>query len=108
MQIGRPQVTRAIQELEASLGVRLFQRTTRKVTLTAEGERFYARVVDILGSISTATAMFERSGVTLGGGRLRIDIPTAFAQVEFMESLKAFTTHFPGNRPHIGGDRPNG
>ncbi|NWA24418.1 LysR family transcriptional regulator [Pseudomonas gingeri] len=94
LQIGRPQVTRAIQELEASLGVRLFQRTTRKVTLTAEGERFYARVVDILGSISTATAMFERSGVTLGG-RLRIDIPTAFAQVEFMESLKAFTTHFP-------------
>lgn len=38
LDIGRPQVTRYIQELETSLGVRLFQRTTRKVALTAEGE----------------------------------------------------------------------
>lgn len=94
LQIGRPQVTRYIQELETSLGVRLFQRTTRKVTLTAEGERFYERVLDILGNISAATSMFDRSGSTLGG-RLRIDIPTAFAQVQFMDSLKAFTTAFP-------------
>ncbi|MCX2900469.1 LysR family transcriptional regulator [Pseudomonas mandelii] len=95
LDIGRPQVTRYIQELESSLGVRLFQRTTRKVTLTAEGERFYERVQEILGSISAATSMFDRTGATLGG-RLRIDIPTAFAQVEFMTSLKEFTTDFPG------------
>ncbi|VVN39612.1 HTH-type transcriptional regulator DmlR [Pseudomonas fluorescens] len=95
LDIGRPQVTRYIQELESSLGVRLFQRTTRKVTLTAEGERFYERVQDILGSIAAATSMFDRSGATLSG-RLRIDIPTAFAQVEFIDSLKAFTTLFPG------------
>lgn len=94
LDIGRPQVTRYIQDLEMSLGVRLFQRTTRKVTLTAEGERFYERVQDILGSVSAATSMFDRSRMTLEG-RLRIDIPTAFAQVEFMESLKAFTTAFP-------------
>ncbi|HCS44032.1 MAG TPA: LysR family transcriptional regulator [Pseudomonas sp.] len=94
LDIGRPQVTRYIQELESSLGVRLFQRTTRKVTLTAEGERFYERVQDILGSISAATSMFDRSGATLEG-RLRIDIPTAFAQVQFMDGLKEFTTAFP-------------
>ncbi|EJM54987.1 LysR family transcriptional regulator [Pseudomonas sp. GM48] len=95
LDIGRPQVTRYIKELESSLGVRLFQRTTRKVALTAEGERFYERVQDILGSISAATSMFDRSGATIGG-RLRIDIPTAFAQAEFMEGLKDFTTEFPG------------
>jgi LysR family transcriptional regulator for bpeEF and oprC len=44
LQIGRPQVTRAIQDLEISLGVRLFQRTTRSVRLTSEGEEFYERV----------------------------------------------------------------
>jgi LysR family transcriptional regulator for bpeEF and oprC len=92
--IGRPQVTRYIQELESSLGVRLFQRTTRKVTLTPEGERFYERVQDILGSIAAATSMFDRSGATLGG-RLRIDVPTAFAQVELIDSLKEFTSAFP-------------
>lgn len=94
LDIGRPQVTRYIQELETSLGVRLFQRTTRKVALTAEGERFYERVQEILGNIDSATAMFDRSGATLGG-RLRIDIPTAFAQVEFMDSLKQFASTYP-------------
>ncbi|WP_415768403.1 LysR family transcriptional regulator [Pseudomonas sp. LB3P38] len=101
LDIGRPQVTRYIQELEMSLGVRLFQRTTRKVTLTAEGERFYERVQDILGSVSAATSMFDRSRATLGG-RLRIDIPTAFAQVEFMDSLKVFTADFPGINVILG------
>lgn len=95
LDISRPQVTRSIQELESSLGVRLFQRTTRKVALTSEGERFYERVQEILGGISAATSMFDRSGATLGG-RLRIDIPTAFAQVEFMAGLQGFTTAFPG------------
>jgi len=94
LQIGRPQVTRSIQELETSLGVRLFQRTTRQVKLTTEGQRFYDRVKEILGNISDVTSMFDRSGSTLGG-RLRIDIPTAFAQVELMDSLRAFTRLFP-------------
>lgn len=94
LDIGRPQVTRYIQELESSLGVRLFQRTTRKVTLTTEGERFYEQALDILARISSATSMFDRRSSTLGG-RLRIDIPTAFAQAQFMDSLKAFTTMFP-------------
>ncbi|MGB3127055.1 MAG: LysR family transcriptional regulator [Pseudomonas sp.] len=93
--VGRPQVTRYIQELESSLGVRLFQRTTRKVALTAEGERFYERVQEILGNISAATSMFDPTGATLSG-RLRIDIPTAFAQVEFIDSLKEFSSAFPG------------
>lgn len=95
LQIGRPQVTRAIKELETTLGVRLFHRTTRQVKLTAEGELFYERVKEILGSISTATSLFDRTGSTLGG-RLRIDIPTAFAQVEFMHSLRGFAADFPG------------
>ncbi|VVO50730.1 HTH-type transcriptional regulator DmlR [Pseudomonas fluorescens] len=94
MQAGRPHVTRTIQDLEASLGVRLFQRTTRKVKLTAEGERFYERVKEILATIAETTSMFDRSGSTLRG-RLRIDIPTAFSQHSFMESLRRFTEAFP-------------
>lgn len=95
LDIGRPQVTRYIQELETSLGVRLFQRTTRKVALTTEGQLFYERVQEILADISAATSMFDRSGATLEG-RLRIDIPTAFAQLDFIKNLKTFTSAFPG------------
>jgi LysR family transcriptional regulator for bpeEF and oprC len=101
LDIGRPQVTRYIKELETSLGVRLFQRTTRKVALTAEGERFYERVQEILAGISAATSMFDRSGATLTG-RLRVDIPTAFAQPEFIKSLKGFTASYPGINMVLG------
>ncbi|CAI8834730.1 LysR family transcriptional regulator, regulator for bpeEF and oprC [Pseudomonas sp. IT-196MI5] len=101
LDIGRPQVTRYIQELETSLGVRLFQRTTRKVALTTEGERFYERVQEILADISAATSMFDRTGATLVG-RLRVDIPTAFAQLKFIKSLKEFTDIFPGINMVLG------
>jgi len=101
LDIGRPQVTRSIQELETSLGVRLFQRTTRKVALTAEGERFYERVQEILAGISAATSMFDRSGATLTG-RLRVDIPSAFARMKFINSLKEFTVCYPNINMILG------
>lgn len=101
MQIGRPQVTRAIQGLEASLGVRLFQRTTRKVRLTSEGERFYERVKEILGDVAEATSMFGLPGATMRG-RLRIDIPTAFSQPGLIECLRDFTTLYPAIELALG------
>ncbi|MEH6387800.1 MAG: LysR family transcriptional regulator [Pseudomonas profundi] len=94
MRVGRPQVTRSIQELEASLGVRLFQRTTRKVRLTDEGERFYERAKQILGDVAEATSMFGHPDASMRG-RLRVDIPTAFAQPGLIASLREFTTCYP-------------
>ncbi|SJN12560.1 Transcriptional regulator, LysR family [Halomonas citrativorans] len=94
MQLGRPQVTRTIQALETSLGVRLFHRTTRKVRLTSEGEQFYERAQEILGDVAEATSMFGRPDATMHG-KLRIDIPTAFAQPGFIESLREFTALYP-------------
>lgn len=94
--LGRPQVTRAIQQLEATIGVRLFQRTTRQVRLTTEGEQFYDRVKDILGTVAEATAMFGTSGASLQG-KLRIDIPSAFSQPAFIACLREFTA----DHPHI-------
>lgn len=93
-QLGRPQVTRAIQELEASLGVRLFQRTTRQVRLTSEGEQFYERVMDILGRLAEATSMFDTAGTYLRG-KLRVDIPSALSQPAFITSLREFTRSHP-------------
>jgi len=94
LQIGRPQVTLTVRDLEARLGVRLFQRTTRKVTLTSEGEAFYDRAESILGSVSDATTMFGSTGSVLRG-KLRIDIPSAFAQTSFIDSLREFTRTYP-------------
>lgn len=101
LQIGRPQVTRAIQALEASLGVRLFQRTTRAVRLTSEGERFYQRVNAILGDIAQATSMFGVTGSTLRG-RLHVDIPTAFSQPGLIQGLRDFTARYPAIELALG------
>lgn len=94
LQIGRPQVTLAINQLEASLEVRLFQRTTRKVSLTAEGEAFLVKVEEILGGVDQAVAMFQDPGDVITG-RLRIDVPSAFAVEGFMASLGQFRKAHP-------------
>jgi LysR family transcriptional regulator for bpeEF and oprC len=93
-QIGRPQVTHAIQNLEASLGVRLLHRTTRKVSLTAEGEVFYERVIEILNNIAEAKSLFNTNGRNVRG-RLRVDLPVALAQPRFMVSLREFKRAYP-------------
>lgn len=95
MEIGRPQVTVAIQELESKLGVRLFQRTTRKVNLTPEGESFYEKVQEILSNIAEVNSMFGRSGIP-PQGRVRVNIPAAFAQQSFLDALMRFNRCYPG------------
>jgi LysR family transcriptional regulator for bpeEF and oprC len=100
-QLGRPQITRAVQQLEASLGVRLFQRTTRKVRLTTEGEQYYQRVMGILDSVAETAAMFVQSGTSLRG-KLRIDIPSAFAQPAFMTRLRHFADSHPAIEVALG------
>lgn len=94
LRVGRPHVTRYIQELEATLGVRLFQQTTRSVKLTTEGEQFYSRTAEILAGIEEATTMFALAGKTLRG-RIRIDVPAALAQQRFVDRLRVFNRVHP-------------
>lgn len=101
LQIGRPQVTLAINQLEASLGVRLFQRTTRRVSLTAEGEAFLAKAEEILGGVDEAVTMFSAPSHTVRG-RLRIDVPSAFAVESFMAMIGRFKQAYPGVSMTLG------
>lgn len=94
LQMGKSQVTRSVQELEESLGTRLLQRTTRSVRLTVEGEQFYLRAGEILASVTEAVGMFNEDGAALRG-RLRLDIPPAFAQLAFIERLHGFHEAHP-------------
>jgi DNA-binding transcriptional LysR family regulator len=70
-------VSRQVAELETRLGVRLLHRTTRKLSLTEEGEVFYARCRELLGSVAEAEAeVTARSGQALGV--LKISAPVTF------------------------------
>lgn len=70
-------VSRYVSELEQRLGVRLMHRTTRKLSLTAEGELFLARSRDILTSIDASEAEVSTRSDT-ASGLLKVSVPVSF------------------------------
>jgi DNA-binding transcriptional LysR family regulator len=70
-------VSRHVAELEQRLGARLMQRTTRRLSLTQEGEVFLARCRDILASIAESEAEIS-TRATNASGRLKISVPVSF------------------------------
>ena len=80
MGLSPPVVSKRIQRLEERLGTRLFQRTTRKVTLTEAGQGFYDKVVAILASIEEAEGQLSRR-LTEARGLLRVSAPTSFGRL---------------------------
>ena len=77
LDLSKPAVSRQIAELEARLGVRLLQRTTRRLSLTEEGEVFLARCKDLLGGLEEAEAeVSARSGQAVGV--LKVSVPVSF------------------------------
>ncbi|MGI4802861.1 MAG: LysR family transcriptional regulator [Janthinobacterium lividum] len=99
----RSRTSEAVQQLERHLGVRLLARTTRKVTLTAEGEDYHRRCLAILAAIDEADAAATQ---TVPVGPLRIDVHSSFAQRFLLPGLPAFLARFPNVQLHIGeGDR---
>src|SRR5579863_1358835 len=76
--MSQPGVSRAIARLEARLGIRLFDRTTRSVSLTDDGRRFHAQIVPLLGGLEEAAASAAH-GATAVRGRLRVTIDPFFS-----------------------------
>ncbi|PXW25737.1 LysR family transcriptional regulator [Paraburkholderia caballeronis] len=102
----RPTVTKLMQELEKHLGVKLLQRTTRRVTVTAEGAAYYERALHLLGEVEEMDALVARSHAQLRG-RLRIDIGSSLANAILIPALPDFHARYPDIQIHLGvGDRP--
>ena len=70
-------VSRYVSELEQRLGVRLMHRTTRRLSLTPEGELFLARCREILASIDASEAELSTRRVT-ASGLLKVSVPVSF------------------------------
>ena len=91
-------VSRNVAMLERNLGVRLFQRSTRKLTLTEAGERFLLAIRDDLEGLqaaigSVATDRGEPAGV------LRVSMSLNFGAEYVLPLLPAFLARYPGIRP---------
>ena len=87
-------VTRLVAELEASLGARLMQRTTRRLSMTEAGERYLERARRILTELEEARAVVDDVSAS-PRGHLRILAPPAFAIHQLARQLPAFTRRHP-------------
>jgi len=87
-------VSKRISHLEERLGARLFQRTTRQLTLTESGQGFYDRVVNILAGIEEAEAYVTRRNAT-PRGTLKITVPTAFGRMHVAPFMGKFLETYP-------------
>jgi DNA-binding transcriptional LysR family regulator len=87
-------VSRAIARLEARLGVRLLERTTRTVTLSEEGRRLYEQIVPLLAGLEEAAASLATSKDAVRG-TLRVNMDPFIAQLMLGPQLSRFLKRFP-------------
>lgn len=87
-------VSKRISLLEERLGARLFQRTTRQLTLTETGEGYFKRVVDILSLVEEAEDYVSRRN-TKPRGTLKISVPTTFNRLHIAPHLPTFLARYP-------------
>lgn len=94
LRMQRSSVSRGVAALEVELGVQLFTRSTRHVSLTSAGTSFYAQIAPQLASLSNAVAELpEREGEA--SGQLRISASHDFAVIELPRIVAGFTQRYP-------------
>jgi DNA-binding transcriptional LysR family regulator len=87
-------VTRYVNELEAHLGTRLLNRTSRKLSLTEGGEILYARCKSILDDVAETEGLVSSASVE-PRGRLRINAPVSFGILQLAPLWPEFMRKYP-------------
>lgn len=93
-------LAKAVARLEVALGVKLFHRTTRQVTLTPDGERLFQRCQRVLAEVEDLQA--EASGTRAApAGTLRIELPVYYGKRFVMPLLNELARRYPALRLDI-------
>lgn len=101
LHMSRTSVTQLVQQLEARLRVKLLNRTTRKVNVTADGAAYYERSVRVLADLDDAETSLS-SAATKPRGRLRVDVPSPLASMILVPALPAFHERYPDIQLDMG------
>lgn len=101
LQLSRTTVTQLVQQLEARLRVKLLNRTTRKVNVTADGAAYYERVVRLLADMDDAETSLSSASES-PRGRLRVDVPSPLASMILVPALPAFHAQYPDIQLDLG------
>lgn len=92
--LSKAAVSRHLNDLEHRLGVRLLHRTTRRLSLTAEGQAFYARCRELLASVEEAESeITAQSGAP--SGLLRVNAPLTFGVLHLAPLWGQFADLYP-------------
>lgn len=92
--LGQPNVSRHVAALEEHLQTRLLSRTTRRLALTPEGERYYAEARRILDAVAETESSLRDEAAP--AGLLRVACPTALAHAFVLPQVSTFLARYPG------------
>ena len=92
--ISQPAISKSIQKLEENMGVKLFERSSRGVTLTPEGELLYTHVKSAFETLTLGEEKLRRS-VALGIGNLTIGVSSTLCKYILLPYLEKFIKKFP-------------
>ncbi|MEC4721915.1 LysR family transcriptional regulator [Noviherbaspirillum sp. CPCC 100848] len=101
LHMSRTSVTQLVQQLEARLRVKLLNRTTRRISVTADGAVFYERVLRLLADLHEAETNLPNASA-LPSGRLRVDVPSPLARMILVPALPAFHAKYPDIQLDMG------
>jgi DNA-binding transcriptional LysR family regulator len=93
MNTTQPTISKQIAALEKYLDVQLLVRSTRKVSLTNEGERFYQQCLQVLETLAEAEASVGKRQQP--SGLLRVNCSVAFGQMQIVPRLSRFLDRYP-------------
>ncbi len=106
LQLPKATVSTLVRNLETSLAVKLLNRTTRQISLTADGAAYYERCLRILADVRDAEDSLSKTQAS-PSGRLRVDVPAAMGRHLLMPSLPQFLARYPDIHLEVGcSDRP--
>lgn len=101
LQMSKTTVTQLVQQLEARLRVKLLNRTTRQVKVTADGAAYYDRAVQLLADLEDADSSVSGASAQ-PKGRLRVDVPSPLARMLLIPALPEFHARFPDIQLDMG------
>lgn len=106
LNLPRSSVSKLVQDLEAHLGTKLVERTTRSVTMTIEGVAYHERALRLLADLDDMDGTIAGSR-SAPKGKLRVDIGSVLANQILIPALSDFQHHYPDVDLMLGvSDRP--
>lgn len=94
LEMSKPAVSRYVDALEQRLGVRLLQRTTRRLSLTEAGRSFFQHAQEIIAALESAEAQLGDDAAQ-PVGRIRINVPVTFGVTHLAPLWARFLAQYP-------------